>query len=120
MKTTNEQWKCFKVANVGRFDDLKTYWWVSNEGRIKKTWSYKDGEEEVTPRPSGGHNGRRYLCLSQNDHKYVHRIVAEAFIPNPEGKRTVNHIDGDKWNNHVDNLEWATYEENQKHYIANK
>lgn len=45
----------------------------------------------------------------------VHRLVALAFIPNPEGKRTVNHIDGNKQNNHVENLEWATHSENITH-----
>ena len=45
----------------------------------------------------------------------VHRLVAKAFIPNPEDKRTVNHKDGNRQNNCLDNLEWATHSENHLH-----
>jgi hypothetical protein len=48
---------------------------------------------------------------------YIHRLVAEHFIPNPELKKTVNHIDGVRDNNSVDNLEWNTYSENNMHAI---
>ena len=65
-------------------------------------------------------NSRGYECvnlyLQSKVYKFqVHRLVASAFIPNPDGLPVVNHKDGNPLNNHVDNLEWVTQSQNMKH-----
>jgi hypothetical protein len=64
-------------------------------------------------------NGYRTFSLSDNGvvlgRFRIHRLVAEAFIPNPENKSQVNHLDGIRDNNNVTNLEWATPRENVQH-----
>lgn len=57
-----------------------------------------------------------YLRIEiQRKRYFVHRLLAQHFIPNPDNKPTVNHIDGNKLNNDLSNLEWASYSENNQH-----
>lgn len=73
-------------------------------GLIKSNWLGKNGYFHVDLYDKG-----------TNKKVSIHRLLALHFIPNPENKRTVNHIDGNKQNNCLSNLEWATDSENCQH-----
>ena len=116
---TKIEWKLVKgfegqyeVSNTGLIKSLKGKTERIMKPRRKKIIK-KDGYVEL------GYEG---LVLSNKGVQYsklVHRLVAEAFIPNPESKPEVNHIDEDKGNNSVENLEWNTHEENSNHGTKN-
>lgn len=89
-----------------------TNYTIDEEGNVYNTQTRK------YLRGSIGENGYKYYRLSQNNSKkmfYAHRLVAEAFLPNPNNLPVVNHIDGNKMNNNVDNLEWISYADNARH-----
>lgn len=97
---------------------------ISNSGRVKSLArevpsknSFRHVKERVL-KPGKRKDGYLYIDLSHNSRnkkKYVHRLVAFAFIENIDNKPQVNHINGDKSDNRIENLEWATGNENQKH-----
>lgn len=112
MKIESEIWK-----------DIKGYeglYQVSNLGRIK---SFSKRKELIRkPTKNKKRNGYLEISLFKNNKEKrfkVHRLVAEAFIPNPENKEEVNHIDGNKSNNNKNNLEWVTDKENKEHAWKN-
>lgn len=69
----------------------------------------------LTPIRSGSGYLHVSLCKGKQTFRAIHRLVAEAFLPNPENKTQVNHIDGDRYNNSAENLEWCTALENAAH-----
>jgi len=82
-------------------------YFISNKGRVK---TYDDFYPKITLDKGSGYyrvklNGKLY---------YLHRLLAQAFIPNPENKPEVDHIDGNKQNNCLSNLRWATRAENNR------
>lgn len=122
-----EQWSKNKGLDTGNpdleFKIIEDYpnYVVSNYGDvIALTYVDKAGRERGMKeiKQSNNADGYKYLALYNNEGRkgfLTHRLVAQAFIPNPENKETVNHIDGDKTNNRVENLEWSTREEQMKH-----
>ena len=105
--------------------DIKGYeglYQVSNLGRVKSLERYKVNHnikqlvEEKILKPSLGRYKKVCLCKnSKYQTLYIHRLVADAFIPNTNNDPCVNHIDGNKYNNVVNNLEFCTISQNTKH-----
>lgn len=89
---------------------------VSNEGRIMSLLRGQPYILKAQPDKKGYLRLRVTIDREKRSYK-VHRLVAEAFIDNPECKSQVNHINGDKADNRADNLEWATNKENANHAI---
>lgn len=97
--------------SLERFEKIKDFedYEISTWGRVYNTRTGKFLRPEV--------HDKGYLRVdlyngAGRKHCKVHRLVAEAFIPNLEGKPHINHIDGNNANNSVSNLEWVTNEEN--------
>ena len=106
-----EQWKPiqefngeYEVSNIGRVRSMKRYYGMV--GRIMPQTIQRKGYYAVT-----FHMNNKAYC------RKVHRLVIEAFKPNPDNLHCINHIDGNKLNNRIDNLEWCTYQQNMQHAV---
>lgn len=102
-----EEWKPIKNFEM---------YLVSNFGRVRSTHKGKD----FILKQINHFKGYKIVFLYGTDFKnkkcFIHRLVAEAFIENPENKPFVNHIDCNKQNNNLSNLEWMTEAENTQYY----
>jgi len=102
------------------FRSIKDYenYLISNTGEIVNS---SRGYKRLKTQDNGkGYIGVGLTIKGKTKRFLVHRLVAEAFLPNPESKNTVNHIDEDKSNNNLENLEWATQFENIRHSVEEK
>ena len=94
---------------------------ISNKGRVKslpRNEKFCKRANEVILKSFVCGSGYQEVILKINGHrkpKLIHRMVAEAFVPNHAGKEEVNHKDGNKFNNDSTNLEWVTPSENIQH-----
>ena len=100
--------------------DIKGYehkYQISNYGNVKSLDYHRTGESKLLSpvlKKTGYYQVNLYLN-GQYCSKRIHKLVAEAFLENPDNLPVVNHIDGDKTNNHVSNLEWCTISHNTWH-----
>jgi hypothetical protein len=121
-----EEWK-FVVDDV----DFNGAYMISNKGRVKsmtrkinsRYGPYKTIPEKILSLNKDKNTHYVSITLSLAEGRYnrsIHRLVAKAFLNNPEEKCCVNHKDGIRSNNNLDNLEWVTLSENALHGRANK
>lgn len=109
-----EQWKA--IPGFKHYE-------ISNLGRVRKisylrTWVCKNiGYHQLQLFETDGCGQRRVGSNDKGKAKKMtlHRLLAEAFVPNPHELPCVNHKDGNKLNNAIDNLEWCSYSDNLKH-----
>lgn len=109
----------YQISNYGNIKSLeRTFEYIGKNqfGEFKTIKKHK----EMIIKQTINRSGYYQVCLHKNNKKknmLVHRLIAEAFIDNPDNKPTINHIDGNTLNNSLDNLEWATMLEQQIHRV---
>lgn len=108
---TKEIWK--------EIDGYNGQYQISNLGNVRSFSKWKNGDL-LKPGKCGNPGPYLQVILVHPESKvkryeYIHRLVAQYFLPSVDGKTEVNHIDGNTLNNCVTNLEWCTHGENMKH-----
>lgn len=113
-------WKHVNYTDIEYWKMIPGYegqYMVSSWGRVK-SFNYFNTKKEHLLTPHKNQNGylSAQLCKKGKTKLIlIHRLVALAFIPNPDNLPVINHKDENKTNNRMDNLEWCTYSHNSKH-----
>lgn len=115
-----EQWKpisgyegLYEISNKGRVKTLLRKYYAGHGNN--QEFEIKEAFLKQVKSKTGGYMVATLTKNAKSKKIKVHRLVAEAFIENPEGKPFVNHIDFDPKNNNLNNLEWCTQSENMLH-----
>lgn len=108
----------YEVSDCGRVRSLDRYVEFQYPG-CPESRKLSRGRILSPGKTSHGYRSVALYSAEEKRHHRVNRLVAAAFIPNPEGKSEVNHKDCDKANDYVSNLEWCTHSENAMHAVAN-
>lgn len=114
----SEEWRDIKGFE-GRYQ-------VSNKGNVRRIEKCKNGEvvyhqkKNVLEKATGYMRSMLVLENGKKQAKNIHRMVAESFLPNPNNKPCVDHIDTNRQNNDVSNLRWVTFKENSNNELTIK
>ena len=115
-----------KINELKGLEDIRDFYYITEDGKVISFGNYGSEtpgkQKELKQYVKTGGYLNVALMNNEGKAKYfrVHRLVALAFIPNPENKVYVNHLDENRQNNEVWNLEWATPKENNMHSLSKK
>lgn len=100
-----------KIKQIKNFPN----YYISNQGRVWSTISNRWLTPTIQTR---GNHQRAYVSLGRGNKRYIHRLVAEAFLPNPNNLTEIDHKDTNGLNNSVENLQWTTHQDNLANPIS--